>query len=289
MAKNFPEIWLDRVIQNLVQGDAPDFLDGVNELDGNVIEVGDKNLLHIPTTSFSPDVLINNSTYPLAIQEYTDDEVVISLDKYQTKATKVTDDQVIGAAYDKIDATTKSHTNKINATKYRKAIHSLAPDKAKDSNIVLELKGDECTYDDLVALKEKCDDAGWPEDGRRLVLCSKHWNALLKDRKNFGDQLVNYKKGEVAPFIAGFEIKKYNFTPVYKTDKTKKAYGEVADTSDKSASVVFVLENTGKKTGLTKQYFSEAANNPETQANLLNYRHYFIATAVEDKWRGALI
>lgn len=291
MAKNFPEIWEGRVRHNLEKGATADFLDGVSELDGDVTQMGEKNLIHIPTSQFNPEVLINNTSYPLAVQEYDDDEVVINLDKYQTKPTKLTDDQIIGASYDRIDAVTKSQVNSINARKFKKALHAIAPqqnDEAK-ANIVLDLAGDKCTYEDLVALKDKCDEAGWPEEGRRLVLCNKHWNALLLDRKNFGDQLVNYKKGEVSPVIAGFEIKKYVASPHYGSNKEKKAFGEVPAGGDKPASVAFVVENIAKKTGITKQYFSEAGKDPENQANLLGYRHYFIATPVEDKWRAALI
>lgn len=291
MPKNFPEIWEGRVRQTLENGAVADFLDGVQELDGDVQQMGEKNLIHIPTTQFSPEVLINNNTYPLAVQEYDDDEVVVNLDKYQTRPTKLTDDQIIGASYERIDAITKAQTNNINARKYKKALHSIAPtqDDPAKGNIVLAIAGTECAYEDLVDLKEKADDAGWPEEGRRLVLCNKHYNALLKDRKNFGDQLVNYRSGQVSPVIAGWEIKKYIASPHYNASNQKKAFGEVATGGDKPASIAFVLENTAKKTGLTKQYFSEAGKDPENQANLLSYRHYFIATAVEDKWRAALI
>ncbi len=288
MPRNFPEIWEGRVTQNLQNGETADFLDGVRELDGDVQQMGEDNVIHIPTTEFSPDILINNKTYPLALQEYDDDEVLVKLDKYQTKPTKVTDDQVIGASYDKIDAVTRSHTNKIQTTKFKKALHALAPDENTDKTPVVVLAGDECTYDDLVALKAKCDEAGWPEDGRRLVLCNKHWNSLLKDRNNFGDQLVNYRKGELSPIIVGFEIKKYVASPTY-NGGTKKAFGEVSTSGDKPASVAFVTENIRKKTGITKQYFSEAKQDPENQANLLNYRHYFIALPVQKKYIAALV
>jgi hypothetical protein len=288
MPKNFPEIWEGRVRQTLENGAVADFLDGVSELDGDVTQMGEENIIHIPTSEFNPEVLINNKTYPIAIENYTDDEVIVKLDKYQTKATKVTDDQIIGASYNKIDAVTKAHTNAINARKYKKAIHALAPDDNTAKTPVLQIKGTECTYEDLVALKDKCDELEWPEEGRRLVLCNKHWNALLKDRKNFGDQLINYKKGEVAPIIAGFEIKKYIASPHYAGTK-KKVFGEAPASGDKPASVCFVVDNIRKKTGLTKQYFSEAKSDTVNQANLLNYRHYFIAVPVEKKFIAALI
>ena len=289
MAMNFPEIWERRVHQTLSQGGTADFLDGVQELDGDVTQMGEQNVIHIPTTEFEPEVLINNSAYPLAIENYTDEEVVVKLDKYQTKPTKVTDDQTIGASYDKIDTVTRSHTNKINARKYKKALHTIAPDRNTAATPVLSLAGTECTYNDIVALKDKCDKAGWPSIGRRLVLCFDHYNALLKDRERFGDQLINYRQGQVSPVIAGFEIKTYEQHPYYSSAGQKIAFDQVPTSSDKPASVAFVVNAVRKKTGLTKQYYSEEKRDTLNQANLLNYRHYFIALPLQKKYIAALI
>lgn len=288
MPKNFPEIWEGRVRQTLENGAVAPFLDGVAELDGDVMQMGEENVIHIPATHFNPEVLINNKTYPLALQEYDDETISIKLDKYQTKPTSVTDDQIIGASYDKIDAVTKSQTNSIATRKYKKAIHAIAPDKDSATTPVLSLKSDKCTYEDLVALKDKCDELEWPEEGRRLVLAPKHFNDLLLDRNRFGDQLINYQQGKISPTIAGFEIKTYVAMPVYKTDGDKRAWGEVKEQTDKVASVAFVVSNIAKKTGLTKQYFSDAKTDPQNQKSLLSYRHYFIATPVEKKFIAAL-
>ena len=289
MAMNFPEIWEKRVHQTLSQGGTADFLDGVQELDGDVMEMGENNVIHIPTTEFKPDVLINNSTYPLLVQSYTENEVTVRLDKYQTKPTKVTDDQTIGSSYDKIDAVTRAQTNEISVRKYGKAIHALAPTQNTAATPVLTLAGTECTYNDLVALKDKCDKAGWPLAGRRLVLCFDHYNALLKDRGRFGDQLINYRQGQVSPMIAGFEIKTYEQHPYYSSAGQKIAFDQVPTSSDKPASVAFVVSAVRKKIGLTKQYYSEAKQDPTNQANLLAYRHYFIAVPLENKYIAALI
>ncbi len=288
MPKNFPEIWESRVRQTLENGAVAPFLDGVAELDGDVMQMGEENRIHIPATHFNPDVLINNKTYPLALQSYDDETITIKLDKYQTKPSEVTDDQIIGASYDKIDAVTKAQTNSITVRKYKKAIHAIAPDQNSATTPVLSLAGAKCTYEDLVALKRKCDELEWPEEGRRLVLCSDHFNDLLEDRQRFGEQLVNYQQGKVSPVIAGFEIKTYVAMPRYKTNGEKRAFGEVTDPSDKVASVAFVVSNIAKKTGLTKQYFSEAKNDPQNQKSFLSYRHYFIAVPVEKKFIAAL-
>lgn len=303
MPSTFPEVWLNRVITNLTTSNQAPWLDGIAEIDTEVAEVGsgsasESNIIHIPTSMFEPDVLMNNTTYPIALQAYDDDEVTIQLDKYQTKVTTLSDDQTIGAAYNKIDTITGAHTRSILSKKYAKAIHALAPAANGVSTPVVATTGDgvgatgtrkRLVYEDIVALKDKLDKMECPTDGRRLVLSSEHYNDLLLDRKNFGDQLVNYKAGTPAPIIAGFEIHSYIANPYFKaSDGTKFAFGAVPGASDSRASVCFYTGNVAKKTGLTKQYFSLASTDPENQVNKLNYRHYFIVLPMRAKYVGAI-
>jgi hypothetical protein len=301
MPANFADVWLNRVRQNLTTQDVAPWLDGIPELDTNVLEMGsgdasELNVIHIPRTSFNPDVLINNTAYPLAVQAYTDDETVVSLDKYQTKPTSISDDKIIGASYAVIDPATKSHTVAINAKKYAKAAYSIAPASAATDTPVIAATGTarisggpaSLIYDDLVNLKDALDAAEVPVEGRRLVLSTAHWNDLLVDRKNFGDKLVNYNTGMPAPVIAGFELFQYNGNPLYTSAGVKKAFGAVKAAGDRQGSFAFWTGQIAKKTGLTKQYFKEAKNDPEAQTNLLNYRHYFIAMPFDAKRIGAI-
>lgn len=302
MPKNFADVWLHRVIRNLNLAIFAVWLDGIAELDTAVLEVGsgsasESNVIHIPTSDFMPEVLINNSTYPIALQAYTDDEVTVKLDKYQTKVTTLSDDQVIGASYDRIDTATKSHTEAILTKKYAKAIHALSPQTNTADTPIVKTTGDvdgggtrkRLVYDNLVALKDSFDKQQIPAEGRRLVLSTDHWNDLLLDRKNFGDLLVNYKSGAVAPMIAGFEIYSYVANPyINATTLTKVAFGAAPGAGDYRASVAFYVPNVAKKTGLTKQYFAPAGTDPENQTNRLNYRHYFIVVPKQLKYIGAI-
>lgn len=297
MPLNFPEIWVKRVHQNLSKNAAATFLDGIAELDVNITELAagsasESNIIHIPITSFKPEVLINNTTYPLALQSFDDTESIVKLDKYQTRPTGIPDDQIIGAAYDKIDAATKSHTTEIAAKKYKKAIHAIAPDANTATTPVIRTTGADdgtgrkrMTYADLVAAKLAMKNATDP----RIVLSSIHYNDLLLDRANFGDKLVNYNTGDVAPQIAGLKIYTYGDNPLYDANGAKKPFDSVRQTTDLEASVFFDGDNIAKKTGLTKQYFAKAADDPENQINKLGYRHYFIAVPVEKKLIGAII
>ena len=298
MPQNFPEIWESRVRELLTTSDVAPWLDGIPELDADVYTLGEntateKNIIHIPIETFSPDVLINNTTYPIEIQEFADGTVQMNLDKYQTKATSVSDDAAMGASYAKIDSATRGHRRQINTTKYKKAAHAIAPASHTANTPVVELP-DNYTANDvylaMVKVKDAWDKAEVPEDNRRFVLATDHYNKLLTDRTRFANLFVDHNTGKVNQQIAGFDVYTFVSNPKYDaTTKEKLAWGAVADEDAKVASFAFYVDNIGKKTGNTKQYFSRASENPTTQTNLLNYRHYFVAMPVQNKAIGAII
>jgi hypothetical protein len=142
-------------------------------------------------------------------------------------------------------------------------------------------------YEDMVAAKDKADALGWDAEGRRMVLTSEHWNDLLLDRQYFGNLMVDYNKGGVAPVIAGWKISQNLVNPYY-TGTTKKVFGVAPVGGDHRATVFFHESNVGKKTGLTKQYYLPAIQNPRNQSNELNYRHYYIVMPFQNKYIGAI-
>jgi len=293
MAFNFPEMWLKRVIHNLDNTDKASFLDGVSELDVDVTQINEgqlseQNKIYVAKTDFAVDVLINNTTYPIAVQDYSDATIEITLDKYQTKVTSLTDDIIVGASYSKIDSATRAHVHAIASNKYKKAIHAIAPAADATLTPVHHLTTGKMTYADLIAFKQKCDAAGFDSDVIRLVLSPKHWNDLLLDRDRFADLMINYAAGKPSPLIAGFELHRYAGNPYYTNAWAKKAWGAALVGTDLQASVAFVKENIAKKTGLTKQYFSPSGTDPKNQANLLNYRHYFVALPFQARQIGAM-
>ncbi|MEO7212652.1 hypothetical protein [Mucilaginibacter sp.] len=318
MPANFPEMWVNRVETNLTSQDQAPWLAGVVEIDTSVIEVGsgsasEQNLIHIPVTDFDIDILFNNTVYPLPISAYGDSSVTLQLDKLQTPQVPISDDQASGASYKRIDAATYLMTRAMLIAKYKKAIYMIAPAANGAFTPVVSTTGIHkdrvvhdgagapvadtplmdgprviFVYDDIVALKKKFDDMEVPEDGRRLVLCSDHWNDLLLDRKRFGDMFSNYKTGMPAPMVGGFEIFQYTGNPYY-NGTNKLAFGAVPAAGQYKASVAFYVPNIAKKTGYTRQYFLPSTLNPAGQSNIVSYRHYFMAVPKRAKYLGAIV
>lgn len=300
MPLNFPEAWESRIRRTIQEDNSAPWLDGIPELSTAVIEVGsgsasETNLIHVPISTFKPNVLINNTTYPLAVVSYTDTETIVQLDKYQTEVTSLSDDQVVGASHDRIDDATKGMRESITDSKFSKAAHSLAPATNTADTFVIEATGatvgnrKKLLWVDLISARrlrgKRTKAQGW-----RCVLCPDHVNDLLEDSTNKNsERLADYLSGKVSMMLAGFEMFEFADNPYYNTSLVKKAFGSVPAPTDRQCSFIFHTDNIAKKTGMTKQYFAPSSTAPTTQTNLYSIRHYFMAFPVQVKYAGAII
>lgn len=259
-------------------------------------QYAENDMIHFINIGGDPTVLINNTTYPIGVENLADTDKAISLDKYQTKATRITDDELYGISYDKFGSVIERHRESIDQTKYSRAIHALAPASHTAATPVLLTTGTAApeggrkmlTRTDIINLKKAFDKMKVPTAGRILVLSPDHVADLLLNDQKFADQYYNYTTGKIANLL-GFEIYEYVDNPYFKQDKTKLAYGAVPAAGEFMASVSFYAPRMMRVTGSTKTYLSEAASSPTTQENLANFRHYFIALPLKNEAIGALV
>lgn len=277
------EIWTGEVVKALKAGLDGSWLDGIPDASSVV----DNDVIHLIDAGVDPEVLVNNTTYPIALQTLADGDIAISLDKFQTKVTPITDDELHAATYDKMSRVIEAHKDAIDESKYAKAAHSLcaAENAAKTPVITTTGARDAATgrltltKDDLLKAKAALDKLGVPAINRRLVLCSDHVNDILGWSEAFQRQYnldnVNGKVGR----LFGFDIYESASTPLYTTAGKKKAFGAAATTGEFASSFGFYTPRVFKATGSTKMYYSQAETDPLNQRNLINFRHYFIAMA----------
>lgn len=74
------EVWTGELIKTLRAGDVATFLDGLPDYS----QYAENDVIHMIDVGGDPEVLVNNTTYPLAVQDITDTDAVFSLDKFQT-------------------------------------------------------------------------------------------------------------------------------------------------------------------------------------------------------------
>ncbi len=293
----YRQVWEKAAIKSLDASMKDTFLDGIPDKSQYV--TGDAEMQTINSIFFDvePDVLINNTTYPIPLQELNGTPVAITLDKYQTKVTPVTEDELYALAYDKISEVNKSHTNAIVKNRLKKSIHALAPathqlktpvlittGAATPDGSILRLK-----WDDIVALREAWSAAGFAIEDLRLVLCSDHVNDLLLADTAFQKTYANFKDGVITNQL-GFEIREYAANPYFTVStKAKLSFGAVPTATERQGSVVFNKGLARKAGGLMKVYRSEAKTDPQNQRNLIAYRNMFICMPSVQQEIGAIV
>ncbi len=276
----FTEIWTGELVKALRSGLEGSWLDGVPDQSS----ITNNDVIHLVDVGVDPDVLVNNTTYPIPLQALDDKDIAVKLDKFQTKVTPITDDELYAVSYDKMARVKESHGNAINDSKFAKAAHALCAQKNSATTPVLTTTGERdaetgrlrLTPKDLVAMKRALDKMKVPADNRRLVLCPDHVNDLLLASQNFREQYnIDRATGKVGK-LYGFDIFEYANTPLYTQAGVKKVLGATAEKGEFQCSFAFYTPRVFKATGSTKMYYSEASTDPEYQRNKINFRHYFI-------------
>lgn len=282
------EIWTGELVKKLNAGLNGSWLDGIPDNSSIV----NNNVIHLVDCGVDPEVLINNTTYPIDLQALDDSDIAIQLDKFQTKVTPITDDELYAISYDKMQRVKEAHGNAITEAKFKKAAHAMAIEDHQISTTGDFENGTSgrrrITRDDIISLKQNFDKMGTPTQGRRLVLCPDHVNDLLLLDQKFADQYYNYQTGKISN-LYGFEVYEYANCPIFTQSGVKKALDATASTGEYQVSFAFLTDRVFKATGSTKMYYSEASTDPEYQRNKINFTHRFIAMPKKEDAFGVIM
>lgn len=276
----YTEIWTGEMVKYLRRGLEATWLDGISD-HSSIVK---NDVIHLVDVGVDPDVLINNTTYPIPLQALDDADIPIGLDKFQTKVTPITDDELYAISYDKMTRVRESHGNAIKDAKFAKAAHAMCGNSNTAKTPVLATTGErdpetgrkKMTTGDLLRMKRAMDKLGVPTIGRRLVLCNDHANDLLEADQKFKEQYNIDRNNGTVGRLYGFDIYEFANNPLYTTAGVKKAVFASAGTGEFQCSFAFYTQRVFKATGSTKMYYSPANTDPEYQRNKVNFRHYFI-------------
>lgn len=283
----FTEVWTGEMIKAFrTAAESLGWYDRIKSYDQYV----DNDVIHFTELGGDPEVLVNNTTYPLEIETLTDADKPISLDHFDTTATPVTDDELHACSYDKMASVQERHREALKEKVRQKAIHAIAPADNKTTSPVLVTTGaadgtrKKFVAADLLALKKSFDKMGIPKADRVLVMCSDHINDLLETDQKFKDHYnINQTEGKIAR-LYGFDIYEYDGTPYYTVATKKKlAWGAAAAEGDTQASVAFYVGRMMKANGSVQFYHSEASKDPLYHRNLVNFRKWGICLPLSEK------
>lgn len=267
------------------------FLKPIKSYDDKV----NNDVINFTDIGADPTVLIDNTTYPIAVNGRTDVGIPVSLHKLDTENTKITDDELFALAYDKKSSVRTQHVEALMRAFLKLGAHSLAPSAHATNSPVIQTSGatvgtrKKLLAADLITYKRLIDALEIPLESRYLVLCTDHVNDLLETDQAFRDRYYNTDSGKLISNIYGFGIFESLHTPKFVgTTYAKKAFGAAAAASDINASVFYSNVNNMKALGSTGIYYSDAKADPVYRQSVFGARQYGIVSGVTTKGQGAI-
>lgn len=267
------ELWLAEGLKAFRKNDAwlvevPDYPGAINN-----------DVIHIGDIVDDPEVLINNTTYPVDTVDYTDpDDIAISLDKFDTKNTRISDDILYSNALPVIADETERHMLSIRESFRAKAAHALGIASNSATTPLIGTSGADlangfkaATYQDFIDLAEAMDLLDVPLEDRVLLLHASHYRQLQKQDATIYKEIIpaNVKPGQSFGWLQ-FTVYVVNGNPVYNTSNVKKAFGAAAAGTDRISSIAFIKRRTFKAKGSVKVY--PKIDDPEYRASTFGMR-----------------
>ncbi|MBS1641550.1 MAG: hypothetical protein JSR11_03645 [Bacteroidetes bacterium] len=286
----YTEIWLGELVKRFRF--KREWLNRIPRYD-NVVK---NKVIHLVDVGADPQVfldLVIDNNNPVPTSTRTDQDIPISLNRYDTENTRVSLTELQAISYDKMAVTLDLHMNAISDKAAKRAAWNLAATNdsyvkttsgATDNRAVEKKR---ITPDDLVMMSEitgtTYDQGGpdWPEGEGIAVLDIRHIADLQKLDERFDKQWKDARTGELFPYN-GWQILKFNNNAMYTADGdgtfTRKAFGAAYDpVNDLHSSLFFLPQRAFAAADASPEMFYRMASiDPELRSNTVGFRHWNI-------------
>jgi hypothetical protein len=286
----YTEIWLGELVKRFRFNRS--WLNKIPRYDSYV-----KNkVIHLVDIGADPQVFIDlviDEANPVPVATRDDQDIPISLNRYDTENTREFLHTLRAISYDKMAVTLDLHMNAISDKAAKRAAFNLAA--TQDDKILSTTGGTDgravakkrITPDDIIRVTEitsiTSDEGGpdFPEGEMCAVLDPRHVGDLQKLDQNFDKQWKNAQTGELFPYN-GVQIMKFNNNARYSDDGdgtfSRKAFGAAYDAANDLHSSLFFLPTRAFAAAdpNPEMFYKLASTDPQYRANLLGFRHYNI-------------
>jgi len=265
------EIWTDI----LLEGFYPDgsFISEARDMSALV----EFNKINLAQAGANPSVLIDNTSYPIAVSSRTDVPLDLALKTLDTTSTVVRNVEAMELAYDKMASVIYGHKQELLRTACKLAAWNYAPASDAALTPVIPTSGainilgkKKITFKDILLLETKFNLADIPLEGRILVLNPYHSAELMEEDMGMYKTMISANK------IFNFKIYQTSATPVYNIDTAvKAAYGAVAAETDTISSFAFHKDEVMKAMG-TVEMFAKYKD-PDNKGDVINFQMRYVA------------
>lgn len=271
------EIWIGKLMENF-------YPDGSWLLESeDMTAFVENNTINLADCGVDPEVLVNNTTYPIEMVERTDGALALPLDYFDSKNTVVRNATAIQLAYNKLESVVRQHRFAIYKKNLQKASHAYGPSANGTYKPVIEIGAS--IIDAFIDAEQKFNELEVPQDGRIVQLSPLHKAMLRKEDKSLYKDIFG---ANGTGMLYSFKVYDVTVTPVYDgTTKAKKAFGAAADPGDLKSSLFYSKYEVMRADG-TYDMFSRLKD-PEARGDIIGFQKRFLGMPIRDKYIGAII
>lgn len=254
------------------------------------------NTINLTEAGVDPNVLINNTTYPVATAQRVDANLPLPLDTYDSENTLIRNVEAMEAAADKRASVIRQHQNAIIKKTRQKAAHAYAPASDAAYTPVLVTSGaadataggtKAATLADLARMAKRFNDVDISLDGRQGVLCPLHLQQLIGQDTALYKQFMDQKEGQPLRY-AGFDLFTFSSTARYNTSTNAKvAFGAAAAGTDSVGSSVFFQKDEVMRADGTWDMFLREKD-PEQRGDIIGFQKRGLYLPIRNKAIGSL-
>lgn len=275
----YKEFWTDIIKEDFYPEGS--FLSELGDFDHMV----DNNKIHLAEVGAEPNVLENNTTYPIATAERTDKGIEVPLSTYDTENTVVRNIDELETNYDKTKSVLSQHKNVLQAYAEVSAAYNLSAQKNTVGTPVLKTTGanrgdgkKKLKFDDVLMLSMRFNKGNFPKGERILVLCPEHEADLLSEDSARYNQVMTTGK------LATFKVYTFSDNALYDpATGEKQPKGTLAGNE---SSFAFVKSRTLRAMGAIEGEPEKAW--AKERGWLIGLQMRFIAMPLTSKGYGAI-
>lgn len=278
------EIWIPQILEGFYADDS--FIAEMRDMSAFV----QYDIINLAEAGVNPEVLVNNTSYPIPFAQRADVPKQLPLDTYDTENTEIKSIETAELSYDKRESVLFGHRQALRMKFMEKAAQNIAPSTNTTYTPILRTTGADngsgrrkMSYDDLLALESAFDEAEIPSEGRILVISTDHMKDLkAEDAKAYKDLLKDKS-------YAGFKIYKlakkrlprYNFST-----GAKIAFQAAALSTDATASIAFHKDEVMRAQGTVDLFIRE--KDPETRSDIMGLQMRGLSVPIRNKAIAAI-
>lgn len=247
------------------------------------------NKINLAEAGVAPDVLVDNTDYPIETAQRDDIPLELPLHTFDTNNTVVRNVEAMEMAYDKMESVVRQHRNVLQAKTAAYAANSWAPQQQKDLTPVMATSGTgknrqgltPLSFDDVLAMDAWFRSQDIDPSTMVAVLNPYHLADLMaEDMKLYKEMLTGNK-------LFGFDLYTFSQLPYYNaTTGQKVAFGTSAADTDTQCSLFYCANEVMRADGDIEVF--ARYKDPEQRGDLIGFQKRFTALPIRNKYQAAI-